>query len=310
MAGHAQSIYVEIDVRGPIGRVWELSQTPELHRRWDLRFTEIDYLLPRPEPAEPQRFRYATRIGLGLEVRGEGETVGGHDDPGGARTSALKFWSDDPKSLIREGSGYWKYVPRGDGQGVRFLTRYDYDVRFGGVGRRFDRWVFRPLMGWATAWSFDRLRLWVERGIDPAASMRCGLAYAVARVVLAFVWLYQGIVPKLLFRQADELAMLIRGGVPASAARAVLLAVGGAEVGLGLAMIVGWHWRWPVWVTLAAMPLAAVAVAVTSPAFLVAPFNPVTLNVCVFALAVVACVERRDAPSARHCRRRPAGGEA
>ena len=25
-------------------------------------------------------------------------------------------------------------------------------------------------MGWATAWSFDRLRLWLEEGIDPATS--------------------------------------------------------------------------------------------------------------------------------------------
>jgi hypothetical protein len=34
-----------------------------------------------------------------------------------------------------------------------------------------DRLVFRPLMGWATAWSFDRLRLWCERGISPARSL-------------------------------------------------------------------------------------------------------------------------------------------
>src|SRR5687768_3292951 len=208
MPGHIKRIYVEVEIHGPIERVWQLTQTPGLHRQWDLRFTDIQYL-PRPDPAEPQRFRYATRIGLGLNISGEGETVGNRDGPGGQRSSALKFWSDDPKSLIREGSGYWKYEPCGeDGQTVRFLTGYDYAVRFGAAGRVFDRLVFRPLIGWATAWSFDRLRLWVEKGIDPAASMRRSLVYLTARVALAFVWLYQGIVPKLVFQHPDELSLL------------------------------------------------------------------------------------------------------
>ena len=77
-----------------------------------------------------------------------------------ARTSALRFGSESPISIIRAGSGYWKYVPTGDG--IRFLTAYDYRTRFGIVGRLADRVAFRPLLGWATAWSFDRLRLWLE----------------------------------------------------------------------------------------------------------------------------------------------------
>src|SRR5258705_3864216 len=99
MAAHAESIYVQIEIRGPLDRVWQLTQTPDLHQQWDLRFTDIQYL-PRPDPSEPQRFCYVTRIGLGLDVRGEGETVGNRDGPGGQRTSGLNVWSDDPKSLI------------------------------------------------------------------------------------------------------------------------------------------------------------------------------------------------------------------
>src|SRR5256886_11475596 len=78
--------------------VWRLSQTPLLHARWDLRFTDIEYL-PRESAAEPQRFRYATRIGFGLAVKGWGETIG---DPERS-TSALRFGSTDAKSIIREG---------------------------------------------------------------------------------------------------------------------------------------------------------------------------------------------------------------
>lgn len=162
-------IYVEILIRAPMDALWTHTQTPALHERWDLRFSRIHYL-PKSHDGAPQRFHYSTRLGFGFEVSGEGESVGQRDSPDGSRSSALKFWSAAPLSIIREGSGYWKYIPAADG--IRFLTWYDYRTRFGSAGALFDRLVFRPLIGWATAWSFDRLRLWLEHGIDPSQAMR------------------------------------------------------------------------------------------------------------------------------------------
>ena len=164
----AGPIYVEILIRAPLEELWTRTQRPDLHQRWDLRFSRIEYL-PRPDEAAPQRFLYATRIGLGLEVRGEGESIGEKDSSDGSRTSALRFWSNDGRALIREGSGYWRYVPTAEG--VRFITSYDYEARFGRLGRLVDL-AFRPLLGWATAWSFDRLRLWLEEEIPPERSLR------------------------------------------------------------------------------------------------------------------------------------------
>jgi hypothetical protein len=69
---------VEIAIRAPLDEAWRLTQSPDLHQRWDLRFTRIAYL-PRPDPGEPQRFLYETRIGLGLGVSGEGESVAERD---------------------------------------------------------------------------------------------------------------------------------------------------------------------------------------------------------------------------------------
>ena len=145
---------------------------------------------------EPQRFRYATRIGFGLEVAGEGQSVGNRDLADGSRSSALTFSSADSRSIIREGAGYWKYIPTAEG--VRFLTWYDYRTRFGFLGALFDRVAFQPLMGWATAWSFDRLRLWLEEGVDPAYAMRQALVHGVARIGLAVIFAYHGLVPKLI----------------------------------------------------------------------------------------------------------------
>ena len=161
------TIYVEIFIHADLDDVWRVTQTPELHTRWDLRFTDIRYL-PRTDPSVPQRFLYETRLGFGLCIQGEGETIATREGATGARTSSLRFWSDDPKSLIRVGSGYWQYIP--EPGGVRFLTRYQYATRFGLIGRVLNAAVFEPLLGWATAWSFDRLRLWLEDGLDPGVA--------------------------------------------------------------------------------------------------------------------------------------------
>jgi len=48
-------------------------------------------------------------------------------------------------------------------EGVRFITGYDYAPGWG----RFADLVMRPLILWMTAWSFDRLRIWAERGEEP-----------------------------------------------------------------------------------------------------------------------------------------------
>lgn len=69
------SIYVEIRIRGDIDDLWRRTQQPDLHERWDLRFSEILYL-PRAHEAAPQQFRYSTRIGFGLRISGEGESEG------------------------------------------------------------------------------------------------------------------------------------------------------------------------------------------------------------------------------------------
>src|SRR4030095_7748010 len=95
------------------------------------------------------------------------------------------------------------------------LTWYDYQTRFGALGAFLNRVAFQPLLGWATAWSFDRLRLWLEAGIDPSQAMRQTIVHGVARVGLFLVFAYHGLVPKLLGPHADEIAMLRDAGVAA-----------------------------------------------------------------------------------------------
>jgi uncharacterized membrane protein YphA (DoxX/SURF4 family) len=301
------SVYVEILIRAPMDAIWTHTQTPELHERWDLRFSGIEYL-PREDPSEPQRFRYTTRLGFGIAISGDGESVGQRDLPDGSRASALRFGSSQRRSLIREGSGYWKYVPTPDG--VRFLTAYDYDTRFGRAGRLFDRFVFRPLIGWATAWSFDRLRLWIEGGIEPAQSLRQAVVHGVARVGLAGIFLYHGLVPKLLGPDAGEVQLFGDVGVPAAGIRAAVVAVGIAEIVLAVLLVARWRSRWLPLACAAFAVVSTATVVVVSPQLLGAAFNPVTLNLGVLCLAVIDVLSLPGLPSAGRCLRRPPEGPA
>jgi hypothetical protein len=42
-------------------------------------------------------------------------------------------------------------------------------------------------MGWATAWSFDRLRLWLERGITPERALLNWLTELAARALIVTI---------------------------------------------------------------------------------------------------------------------------
>ncbi|GAA2868690.1 hypothetical protein [Nonomuraea rubra] len=160
-------LYIEILIRADLEALWRATQDPARHQRWDLRFGRI-------EPLSEHRFRYST-----LGISGVGVHTGDRHAADGSCTSALRFGSDHPLSPIRAGSGYWRYLPTP--AGIRFLTSYGYRPH-----------VLPPrLMWWATAWSFDRLRLWLETGRSPVRTLLQALAEAATRTaaVALTAWL-------------------------------------------------------------------------------------------------------------------------
>lgn len=294
-----EAIYVERTVDGSLDDVWERTQEPDEHERWDLRFSEISYL-PR-EDGEPQRFTYRTGVAPGLAVAGTGESVATNADDE-ETTSVLAFESDERLSLIREGRGFWRYVETEDG--LRFLTEYNYETRWGRAGAVVDRLVFRPLLGWATAYSFDVLARWVEDGTTPETSYRLAAAHAVARVALALVWVYQGLLPKLLVGHAAERAPFVALGLGSIADEAVI-ALGVLEVLLGLLVLVRWR-SWIVAAVAGGLPVVLAAGAVAGdPSIAVGPYNPVVSAVAMAGLGGVAAVLVRRVPTARNCLRSP-----
>jgi uncharacterized membrane protein len=299
-----QPIYVETQIDAGIEQVWAYTQTPGIHQEWDLRFNTIEYL-PRADEEAPQDFLYATRIGFGIKVSGKGRSVGTHSKETGERTSALKFWSDEKISLIRTGSGYWKYIPAGNG--VKFLTWYDYETRYGAAGNLVDKFAFRPLIGWATAWSFDALRLWLERGTSARLSKALYAVYAVANFVIALTWIYHGLIPKILHMETGELAMmqaspfsLLQGHEAAA-----VYVVGAAEILFGLCFIFFGRRRLVHYLNISALLALAIAAAFIQPSLYQYPFNPATTSFGITALSIIVLKIRDDVPNARACSRKP-----
>lgn len=175
-AGAGQQIYVEIGIRTSMERLWTLSQEPDLHPRWDLRFSRI---VPTGQDDEGNvSFRYEFRLPFHT-IRGTGTSLGNRRRADGQATSVLRFTTADVLSPIGPGAGYWRYIPTD--HGVRFITGYSYRPGMGVLGRILDRRVIRPALGWATAISFDRLRLWAESGLRPEDSRNRWAIDAAAR---------------------------------------------------------------------------------------------------------------------------------
>lgn len=292
-------IYVESRIHAPIERLWTATQDPEQHQRWDVRFGRITYL--DRVAGEAQRFTYATTVAPGITVSGTGESLGDRERPDGTRWSGLKFWAQDRRSIIKSGAGYWRYIPTDDG--VRFLTRFDYLPRWGRVGALLDAALFRPLFGLATAWSFDRLRLWLEDDIPPERSRDRAITHATAVAGLAAVFAYQGLVPKVWKLDRAEVAIWRELGLGEQLARRVVRSVGAAEAGFAVATVLRSDKRWPFLVAIAAMPTLAIGAATANRSILTRAFNPASLGFAVVALAGVALTTRSGRPSGRRPRR-------
>ncbi|WP_242254883.1 DoxX-like family protein [Bacillus cereus group sp. BfR-BA-01379] len=296
-------IYVSAEMNTTMEKLWEYTQKPDIHTEWDARFTEISYL--EKTEGEPQKFLYKTKIGFGLEIAGEGESIGEIRKETGERISSLKFWTDNQLSLIQIGCGYWKYTPCKEH--IHFETQYDYNTRFGRIGNVIDIYMFRPLLGWATAWSFDALKLWLEKGLHPRLLIRRTMTYWLVCFLFAFVWMYQGIVPKLVFTHSEEVKMLSVMIGSTEHSIFVLKIIGLLEIIFGVLWLLPLPKRKVFVVHIFILIALTIAAGFTNIVSFTEPFNPITLNVLLMGLSIVGYINSTNLPSAKNCKRKRKG---
>lgn len=294
-----EPIYVALDIETNFSELWEYTHNPCKQQEWDLRFSEIT-LVPAAENAK--EYHYRTHIGFGLHVSGKGAPSGPRYEETGESTSALNFWSEQPLSLIRRGSGYWKYSMTG--KGFRFQTWFDYQTRFGRLGRWFDTLCFRPLLGWATAWSFDCLRLWLEKHIHPRLSLRLSLLHLFLKLLLAFVWIYQGLATILVYSGSGTFHTLRTGGMIGSFSGTPFSLAGWAEIGFGC-LFLFLHRKLLHYLNITLLLGLALGSLVLTPGFYGASLNTITLICTLIGLSAAELTIFDNLPTARHCLRKP-----
>ncbi|TKI23852.1 hypothetical protein FCO27_12850 [Bacillus pumilus] len=184
-------VYVETTIHAPIEKVWEYTQNPKLHEQWDLRFSTIS--LNEPQNEQTQSFLYEKHLGFGLSVTGTGAYRTRMMDERNERASSLQFKSSHPLTFIKEGSGYWKYMKTSDH--IVFQTQFDYKTKEGKGWTWADRILFRPMIGFMTAFSFGALKTWLEKGTHPRLLLERTLAHYGICLLFAIVWLCQAVIP-------------------------------------------------------------------------------------------------------------------
>lgn len=113
------------------------------------------------------------------------------------------------------------------------------------------------------------------------------MTLALCRFSLAFIWIYQGVVPKWLGPHEDEIAMNLALGLTESQAVMLSLVGGSLEVLLGVVLLLAGRHAWPYLLSAGLIGMLTVFVIALAPAFLLSAFNAASVNVAILALSLI-----------------------
>ncbi|MCO8083942.1 DoxX-like family protein [Acinetobacter lwoffii] len=108
------------------------------------------------------------------------------------------------------------------------------------------------------------------------------------QLTLAMLWLYQGLIPKILFQSPAEISIWQNMGFELALAKILVGLFGGCEILFGLCFL-----KWNRSIFLHGLNIIGLAgllllIVFTAPLQLTAAFNPVVMNIAMLMLSVVA----------------------
>uniref|UniRef100_Q3ARZ2 DoxX n=1 Tax=Chlorobium chlorochromatii (strain CaD3) TaxID=340177 RepID=Q3ARZ2_CHLCH len=115
----------------------------------------------------------------------------------------------------------------------------------------------------------------------------------LCRIALAISWIYQGAVPKLMCQSSGELELLGHIIPIYKWACIAMQWMGYGEILFGVFLLIA-RWQWAFWLNIIALIGLLFFVGIFEPTMLTLPFNPLTLNVALIALSLIAIRELRQ----------------
>lgn len=113
--------------------------------------------------------------------------------------------------------------------------------------------------------------------------------------VLGILWIYQGLVPKLLVQASDELRIWALQGVTADHARVFMQMSGTAEIVFGLLFFIFRKSLFLHALNLLAMLLLSGLIVWLDPTYFLQAFNPFVMNLAMATLSMIAIALIQDA---------------
>ena len=110
------------------------------------------------------------------------------------------------------------------------------------------------------------------------------------RIALGLVWLYEGLVPKLLFIRADQIDLVQRSGLYFGTPGSFLKLLGIAQVAFAIWLLAGYAERLAVAVATLGMAILIVLVAGNNPWMLTDPYGALIKDLCLIACAYAVWV--------------------
>lgn len=119
--------------------------------------------------------------------------------------------------------------------------------------------------------------------------IRASLVCRVARCSLGFVWIYEGLIPKVLFRAAhpEQTDLILRSGLYWPTPESTIVALGLSQVVLGIILLSGWREKLAALAATVWMAILIVLVVRGMPNLLTDPFGAVAKDACLTACAFV-----------------------
>ena len=108
----------------------------------------------------------------------------------------------------------------------------------------------------------------------------------ISRSALGLVWLYEGLVPKLLVLRADEIELVRRSGLVWGTAQETLQCLGLVQLAIGVWLLTGFAERAAVLIATVMMGVLILLVASENPGMLTDPYGALVKDFCLLACAL------------------------
>lgn len=111
--------------------------------------------------------------------------------------------------------------------------------------------------------------------------------FTVANFLIGLTWIYHGVVPKIMFMETGELAMLTASGLFKGFETEGVYAAGIAEVLFGLAFLFFGTFRLLHYLNIGSLVVLGIVACFAKPEIYLAPFNPATTSFGVIGLSLI-----------------------